>query len=416
MLSRCLETEILFGTAVAVDARLSPNPVRPMTPETSDPENKRTGGRGRALAVAVLLLLVAAPRGTAQSVLDRPPNFQGTWVGETGTVYFNFLHRFIATDPPVRKVINYPTFLLGVGLPLDLLLGANYTTNSTLVPQVPNEWEYYARFAPLLETRGAPVSLALQAGYNNAARSWDGQVTVGRAFGPVRLMGSGRAFSNAFDDGEARYAWAGGATVRLARYVALAGDYGDLIDRPDGEGEPVWSAGVQLQIPFTPHTLSLHATNALTTTLEGASVGTDETRYGFEFTIPLTLSRYFGSDSEQNARQAAPVPGSGIAAEVGMTNRLTFTPDTVRIRVGETVRWTNGSALLHTVTLDPSKATNAASVSMPAGASTFDSGNIEPGATFDHTFTVPGEYKYVCIPHEAAAMVGWVIVEGGDGA
>ena len=58
-------------------------------------------------------------------------------------------------------------------------------------------------------------------------------------------------------------------------------------------------SGLNLAIPRTPHTISLHATNVNNVTLQSSSRGTDETRYGFEFTIPITLSRYFGSGSSQ---------------------------------------------------------------------------------------------------------------------
>lgn len=380
--------------------------------------------------VTVVALLVGVPGAAgiagatgaagaaAQSVLERPPNFQGSWVGESGTIYFNTLHRFTATGPPARKVVNYPTLLFGVGLPLDVLVGANYSTNSALVPQVPNEWEFFARYSPLAESDGAPLGIGVQAGFNEAARSWDGQLSVGKELGPAELMAAGRVFSNAFDAGSTRYAWAGGMTLRLAEFAAVAADYGDLVDRAATEGEPVWGVGLQLAIPYTPHTLSFQVSNARATTLEGASVGSDETRYGFEFTVPFTLSRYLGSGGGGNsARTAGPtaemadgVRTGDVAAEVGMTNRLTFTPETVRVRVGETVRWRNSSDLLHTVTADPEKVSDPANVSLPEGAAPFDSGNLEPGATFDHTFTQPGRYKYVCIPHEAAAMIGWVIV------
>jgi plastocyanin len=94
-----------------------------------------------------------------------------------------------------------------------------------------------------------------------------------------------------------------------------------------------------------------------------------------------------------------------------MTNQLRFTPDTVRIRVGETVRWTNSSDVVHTVTADPARATDESRVSLPEGASTFDSGDLAPGATFEQTFTVAGEYRYICVPHELAGMLGVVIVE-----
>ena len=98
------------------------------------------------------------------------------------------------------------------------------------------------------------------------------------------------------------------------------------------------------------------------------------------------------------------------AAVVGMTNSLKFDPDTVRIKVGETVRWKNSSLLVHSVTGDPTKETKESSVSLPDGAKPFDSGLMDPEQTFEHTFTVAGTYQYFCIPHEAM-MTGVVIVE-----
>ena len=365
--------------------------------------------------LALLMALPSAGAGatSAQSLLERPPNLQGTWVGQAGTVYFHFMHRFTSTGPPTRKVLQTPTFLVGVGLPPDLLVGAHYATNSTLVPQIPNEWELFARYRPLAESEGAPVELALQAGYNQAARSWDGQLSVAKEVGPLRLLGAGRAFSSAFDQSDARFALAGGANLRFTEHVAVAGDYSRLLDLDDQEGEPAWSAGLQLGIPYTPHTFSLHVTNVRTTTLQGASIGGDRVRYGFEFTVPLTLSRYFGTTGGTGADGGiAPADGGtgAVAAEVGMTNRLTYTPDTVRIAAGETVLWRNSSDVIHTVTADPEKAVDRSHVSLPEGARTFDSGDMPPGATFEHTFTVPGTYQYFCTPHELAGMVGWVIV------
>lgn len=102
---------------------------------------------------------------------------------------------------------------------------------------------------------------------------------------------------------------------------------------------------------------------------------------------------------------------SNVAAEVGMTNTLKFTPDTVRVEAGETVRWTNSSIIVHTVTADPEEATLENSVRLPEGATPFDSGNMDPDETFEHTFRVPGTYRYFCIPHEATKMYGTVLVE-----
>jgi hypothetical protein len=38
--------------------------------------------------------------------------------------------------------------------------------------------------------------------------------------------------------------------------------------------------------------------------------------------------------------------------------------------------------------------------------------HVLPGATFHYPFTIPGRYKYVCIAHEYAGMVGTVLVQG----
>lgn len=87
-----------------------------------------------------------------------------------------------------------------------------------------------------------------------------------------------------------------------------------------------------------------------------------------------------------------------------------FVPATVNISVGDTVKWTNPGVITHSVTFDPSMAAKAGDVVLPAGAAPFDSGNMDEDATFSHTFTVKGTYKYVCKFHEAMGMVGTVVV------
>lgn len=103
-------------------------------------------------------------------------------------------------------------------------------------------------------------------------------------------------------------------------------------------------------------------------------------------------------------------PPTAPAVVVGMTNTMTYTPDTVRVSVGETVRWKNSADVMHTVTADPAEAFKDESVRLPEGAATFNSGNLSPSDTFEHTFDVPGTYRYFCIPHEAVGMYGTVIV------
>lgn len=99
-----------------------------------------------------------------------------------------------------------------------------------------------------------------------------------------------------------------------------------------------------------------------------------------------------------------------IAATVRMTQAMTYVPRVIRINVGDTVEWQNVSALGHTVTADPGKATLSGDAVLPPGAMPFDSGNLQPGERFRYIFTVPGAYRYFCIPHEAAGMVGEIEV------
>ena len=335
--------------------------------------------RSIALAVGVTASLAATAAG--QSLLDRTPNLSGGWLGERGTLQFNFLHRFTVSDPPARKVTNSPTFLLSYRLPLPLVVGVNYATSSDVAPAFPNEWEAFARYARF--------GGAIQLGYNEAARSADAEVTVGRTLGRVHLLAVGRFLSNGYASDTARYAVGGGATLRLHRWIALAGDFATLLDRRPGE-KAAWGAALQLAIPYSPHTFSLQVSNTTTATLQGASRGLDKVRSGFEFTIPFTLSRYFG-----RRRKTA---GGGEGAAVGATpvemHAMAFAPTRIGVSAGATVEWTNRDQLPHTVTADDGS---------------WDSGPIAPDGTWRHTFAQPGTYAFHCTPHPF--MTGVVVVK-----
>lgn len=113
-------------------------------------------------------------------------------------------------------------------------------------------------------------------------------------------------------------------------------------------------------------------------------------------------------------------PGHGAASQpaaatVTITDQLRFVPDKVTIHAGQTVVWKNTASSAHTVVDDPAKAKNKADVSLPAGATPIDV-KVAPGKTYSHTFTVPGTYKYVCVPHESKGMKGTVEVLPATGA
>lgn len=277
-----------------------------------------------AACVVVASVLTAPTRVVrAQSLLDRPDNLSGDWIGNTGTVYFNFVHRFSTSPPPERKVSNFPTFLIATGIASRALVGVNYATNSALAPRYPNELEIFARYAPLQQEEGALLDLGGQVDYNNAVQGVDGELSVARRQGPVRLIGVGRVLADTIKGGTTRFALGGGGTIRLMRFIALAGDVATLTNR--GAGEHVaWSAGLHVALPSTPHTLSLHVSNANTATLQGLSRGGDTKRYGFEFTMPVTLSRYFGSAGAETPpavaqRPDVPEPAAPVRDSVAAT-------------------------------------------------------------------------------------------------
>lgn len=333
-------------------------------------------GLFRSIAAGLGTIAVLSNGAAAQSVLERTPNLSGGWLGSTGTLQFNFLHRFSVSDPPARKVTNSPTFLLSYRLPFPLLLGMNYATSSDVAPSFPNEWEAFARYVRF--------GGAVQLGYNQATESVDGEVTLGRTMGPVRLLAVGRYLSNGYARDTTRYAVGGGATLRLHRWVALAGDFATLLERRPGE-KAAWGAALQLAIPYSPHTFSLQVSNTTTATLQGASRGVDRVRGGFEFTIPFTLSRYFG---RRTAGGGAAVTGTAVEMR-----QMTFAPQRLEVSAGATVEWTNRDQVEHTIT---------------ANDGSWDSGPIAPGGSWRHTFDTPGTYSFHCTPHPF--MTGVVVV------
>lgn len=108
---------------------------------------------------------------------------------------------------------------------------------------------------------------------------------------------------------------------------------------------------------------------------------------------------------------AMPALAQAKTVEVSMgRGKMVFLPASITINAGDTVNWTNPAVVLHSVTFDPSMAVKPENVALPAGVKPFASDDMGQDATFSHTFTVKGTYKYVCTMHEAMGMIGTVIV------
>ncbi len=112
----------------------------------------------------------------------------------------------------------------------------------------------------------------------------------------------------------------------------------------------------------------------------------------------------------QYSQQTAQAPEAGNIIVVEMNNKLRFVPTEITINAGDTVEWRNIGSILHTVTADPRRAPGSRNIALPDGAEAFDSGWVMRGQSFRYTFSEPGVYRYVCLPHERARMLGTVII------
>jgi plastocyanin len=99
----------------------------------------------------------------------------------------------------------------------------------------------------------------------------------------------------------------------------------------------------------------------------------------------------------QAATSTAPVPTQeSTAAVTPVTIRLVkFSPETIEVKTGQTVEWANNDLTPHTVTSQ--------------GTGDLNSGSIDAGASWRHTFTQAGSFPYYCTFHPE--MKGTIIVK-----
>jgi plastocyanin len=106
--------------------------------------------------------------------------------------------------------------------------------------------------------------------------------------------------------------------------------------------------------------------------------------------LPLALTAC------QDAAAASGLTVIMSTGEMGMSGG--FSPRELHIFVGQAVTWVNSGTVHHTVTADDD---------------TFNSGFIEPGGSYTHSFVRPGRYPYHCVLHgseRGVGMAGVVVV------
>ena len=101
----------------------------------------------------------------------------------------------------------------------------------------------------------------------------------------------------------------------------------------------------------------------------------------------------------------------GQTMVVKMLDTNLFQPETITMTAGDTVEWINADKnSIHTATAKKYWARFPGIFQLPPGAKPFDSGTLTPGQKYKLRFTVPGTYKYFCIPHQPQ-MKGTIIVK-----
>ena len=81
---------------------------------------------------------------------------------------------------------------------------------------------------------------------------------------------------------------------------------------------------------------------------------------------------------------AAPAQDAPIATNTVSIQNFAFSPAIVTIKAGTTITWTNRDQDPHTVT---------------AMSGPFHSSTLDTGQSFQHTFTIPGHFDYLCTIH-----------------
>jgi len=97
------------------------------------------------------------------------------------------------------------------------------------------------------------------------------------------------------------------------------------------------------------------------------------------------------------APTATSVPPTPVSGNVAITiQNFAFNPQTITVKVGSTITWTDKDSIGHTVT-------------SLTGPTSFNSGILSaPGGTFKFTFTKAGTYTYHCMVHPS--MTGTITV------
>jgi plastocyanin len=127
--------------------------------------------------------------------------------------------------------------------------------------------------------------------------------------------------------------------------------------------------------------------------------------YGIAVALAATLVNFATANLSQHS-VAAQSGGAKVTIPAGASTNPAngFSPKEIKVKVGETVTWTNNDNTIHTVI-------SGTGLSDANKGKDFDSGLTAlttTGKTYSHQFTKAGDFPYFCELHPA--MIGKVTV------
>lgn len=96
--------------------------------------------------------------------------------------------------------------------------------------------------------------------------------------------------------------------------------------------------------------------------------------------------------STTNSGSNSNTPSQAVTPDNVVIQNFAFNPETLTVKVGTTVTWTNNDSTTHSIK-----------------SSTFNSSGLSTNDTFKFTFNTPGTFNYNCGIHPT--MTGTIIVQ-----
>ncbi|NLE22667.1 MAG: plastocyanin [Actinobacteria bacterium] len=115
-------------------------------------------------------------------------------------------------------------------------------------------------------------------------------------------------------------------------------------------------------------------------------------------------SPYGGGGGGAAAGTSSPPAADGATTSEISIKNFSFTPAETTVPAGTTVTWTNEDTTVHDVTSTDGPGIDA------AVTSTFASGTLAEGDTFEFTFEDPGTYHYECTIHATMQTMHAVVI------